>query len=417
MKCSLTLLLLFSFSQFLLFSQGPWTRCSNGLPSNQVLSMTRSGLYLFAGTDKGGVFRSADGGANWTSTPTHTSLTQQQAWSMASIDTFIFAGLRGGGVLRSSVNGSSWTVCNNGITKKIIQDLMVVNNKIYAASYGGGVYVSSDMGSSWTVLYNNAGLDDVKEYALASNSNMLFLGTAGVNTTMPDTGVAFRTPHNGQVWELINNGFIRNGAHLESVFSMDANDNLVFAGTDDVGIFRSTDQGTTWNPVGSYNGDIHAIKIAGTSVYYGTSYGGVYTSADQGLTWSANNSGLSFGGTTIPFLVKDFLVSGNTIYAATDIGVFRQTLPAGSVGLNKVAGEEQPAFSPNPFTEGTIVHLKGVTAPFVVSDALGRIVFSGTVPGQGTLVISKDQLGKPGVYFVTVMSPAKEERYRIMLSE
>lgn len=66
-------------------------------------------------------------------------------------------------------------------------------------------------------------------FLLAYNSKYLFAGTAGINKTMPDTGVAFVTPFGGDSWQTINNGFVRNGAHLEGVSAMCANDFVVFA--------------------------------------------------------------------------------------------------------------------------------------------------------------------------------------------
>ena len=306
-----------------------WTRCSNGLPSNQVLSLTHIGSTIYAGTDKGGVFQSTDLGQSWTALPTHNSLSQSQTWSLAAVDTFLFAGQRGGGVLKISEHGSSWTISNSGLTNKVLQDLIAKGDTLLTGTYGGGIFVSYDKATTWSSFHNNAGMDDRKIFSLTRNSTHWFTGTAGVNT-YPDTGVAFRFPLNSSSWELINTGFIRNGVHLEGVFSMDANDEVVFAGTDDVGIFRSTDLGANWTMVDN-TADVHAIKIVGNDVYYGTSYAGIRVSHDKGITWSTNNSGLVYNGQTLPYLVKDFLVMGNTIYAATDMGVFKQVLDGSAI--------------------------------------------------------------------------------------
>lgn len=307
-----------------------WTRCSNGLPAGkQVLSLATIGNTLIAGTDKGGVFKSSDQGLTWTSLPPHNNLTQTQTWSMAVIDTFIFCGQRGNGILKGSVNGSSWAVCNNGLTNKVLQDVLSKGDTLLTATYGGGIFISTDRANSWSKFDNNAGMNDGKIFSLTNNSSYYFTGTAGTDT-YPDTGVIYRHPVNGNRWDSINHGLGRNGVHLEGIFSMDANDQLAFAGTDDIGIFRSTDNGSNWTMVHK-TADVHSIKIVGNHVFYGTSYSGVYVSHDGGLTWQDNNSGLVYNGQTLAYLVKDFAVMGGYIYAATDMGVFKQPLPGADV--------------------------------------------------------------------------------------
>jgi len=334
---------LVTITLFLLFSvldsnaQKKWIRSSDGLPADTVLSLAKIGNVLFVGTENSGVYKSTDYGNNWIPMPTNNAFKNSSTWSMATIDTFLFAALRGGGILRTSINGTRWDTTNYGIGRgsKIIQDIISVGSTLYAATYGGGVLISTDSSKSWSVLYNHRGIDDRNVFSLAYNSKYLFAGTAGINKTMPDTGVAFVTPFGGDSWHTINNGFVRNGAHLEGVSAMCANDSVVYAGTDDVGIFRSTDNGQVWHqvPNSNLNGDVHSILIAGKHVYYGTLFGGIFSSDDNGISFSANNIGLNYQSTSIPYLVKDFVVLGDTIYAATTHGVYKQTLPTDAVGV------------------------------------------------------------------------------------
>ncbi|HMG15082.1 MAG TPA: hypothetical protein VK590_06530, partial [Saprospiraceae bacterium] len=169
-----------------------WERYSEGLDTYDVMSFTHVGSIIYAGTNKGGVFKSSDNGSNWASMPLHNTLKQTSTWCMASIDTFIFAGQRGGGILRTSVNGTAWTIKNTGLTNKIVQDLIAVDTILYVATYGGGIFYSTNLGNNWSVLYNNNGMEDHKIYALANNTNYLYAGSAGISS-LPDTGVAFRT--------------------------------------------------------------------------------------------------------------------------------------------------------------------------------------------------------------------------------
>ena len=346
------------------FAQG-WSRCSVGLPQDTaVLSLAKIGTMLFAGTEHAGVYKSTDGGLTWVTTNLYDPDRPTSIRSMTTIDTFLFAGQSSNGIVRTTLNGTTWTYINNGIPNsngnQSIFDILAVGDTLYAASYSGGVYISIDKGAQWTILHNNEGLNDLHTLSLAANADYLFVGTAGTNYTMPDTGVAFVTPlTNGDSWQVINNGLARNGAHLEAVSGLTAKDSLVFAGTDDVGIHRSADNGQTWVriPDTNLNGDIWSIIIVGQQVYYGTWYHGIFTSDDTGLTFSVNNAGLNHNGISIPDLVNDFVVLGPYIYAATSTGVYKQS-------LNQISGIPSSTLSykassvtvfPNPFFGHTIM--------------------------------------------------------------
>lgn len=357
----------------------PWVSCSSGMPDTvHVFSLAKSGSVLYAGTGRTGVFRSSDNGDSWGAMPTHPRLMNAETWGLAVIDTFIFAGQRGGGVLRIGINEAAWTDVSSGLASKIVQELHVAGKTLYVATMFGGAFKSEDFGNSWQEVFGGAGIDDKIVYSLASNSTTLFAGTAGVNTTMPDTGVCFRAPlTGGSTWERINSGFVRNGAHLEAVSGLAASDDYVFAGTDDVGIFRSTDNGSNWKQV-HVSGDVHAITISGNAIYYGTSWAGVFTSTDGGLTWLANYDGIRRGNSTMPDLVKDFLVVGKTIFTATNLGVFRQQLPEAPGGIENDANRD---FSirvfPQPTSDEITLEITLKTAATFNAtffDATGRVI-------------------------------------------
>lgn len=364
----------------------PWVSCSSGMPDTvHVFSLAKSGSVLYAGTGRTGVFRSSDNGDSWAVMPLHPRLMNAETWGLAVIDTFIFAGQRGGGILRIGVNEAAWTDVSSGLSSKIVQELHVAGKTLYAATMLGGAFKSDDFGDSWQEVFGGAGIDDKIVYSLASNSTTLFAGTAGVNTTMPDTGVCFRAPlTGGSAWERINSGFVRNGAHLEAVSGLAASDDYVFAGTDDVGIFRSTDNGSNWKQV-HVSGDVHAITISGSTVYYGTSWAGAFTSTDGGLTWLANYEGIRRGNSTMPDLVKDFLVVGKTIFTATNLGVFRQQLPEASGGIENDGNQEfSVRIFPQPVEDEITLEITlQAAASFsaMFCDATGRIIMqTGTIP-------------------------------------
>ena len=321
-----------------LLSAGTWQRVSMGMPdSTAVLSLAFNKGLLYAGTDKMGVYVSKDIGKTWTAMPFDSKIMQSQTWALACADTFLFAGQRGSGVFRISPNAKVWTRVVNGMKNRVVQDLAVLNDTLYVATYGGFIAVSTDYGENWSVDKSFGTIDDSLCYSLAYNSTYIFAGTAGRNWSA-DTGVVFRA-RRGKIEapEKINNGLEKNGVHWEGSFCMDANDTFAFVGTDDVGIFRTTDNGNQWQNVSKLGGDVHAVKIAENGyVYYGTSYGGIYSSSDNGSTWNVDNEGLSFAGKSLPYLVKDFILIDSFIYTATTCGVFRKVVPKGNTKEQKV---------------------------------------------------------------------------------
>jgi uncharacterized protein (TIGR03437 family) len=97
---------------------------------------------------------------------------------------------------------------------------------------------------------------------------------------------------------------------------------FILAGTDGDGIFRSTDNGTSWlSASGGLNTGVITSFVAmsgGQGILAGTAGGGAYRSTNNGVTWTLLSSGLTNGNVT------SLVNSIGTVYAGTDGGgVFR----------------------------------------------------------------------------------------------
>jgi len=133
---------------FKLATDGNWEACNSGLTDPFPSSIIKKGDYLFVGTYFGGVFRSADGGLNWT--PMNEGLEVKEVWSLGVAGDLLLAGT-GDGVYFSEDNGAFW--------KEAAMDVpMAVNKAIYSiqpfgarivAGSSGSVWVSGDNGQSW----------------------------------------------------------------------------------------------------------------------------------------------------------------------------------------------------------------------------------------------------------------------------
>ncbi len=106
--------------------------------------------------------------------------------------------------------------------------------------------------------------------------------------------------------------------------------NVLYAGVAELGVFKSTDGGTTWQPANSGIGNPGVSSLAidsntPSTLYAGTHGGGVYKSTDSGETWQPANEGLPVGvHNSALALVIDPLKPG-TVYAATNKGVYKST--------------------------------------------------------------------------------------------
>ena len=81
------------------------------------------------------------------------------------------------------------------------------------------------------------------------------------------------------------------------VIAFDSSGN-VFAANDNVqsdgGVFRSTDDGTTWRQTGLVHISVLSLAVDhGGTVYAGTGSEGIFKSTNQGTTWTQVNNGLT----------------------------------------------------------------------------------------------------------------------------
>jgi len=101
----------------------------------------------------------------------------------------------------------------------------------------------------------------------------------------------------------------------------------LFAGTSGGGVFLSTDDGTTWNPVdnGLTNNVVFALTsivngTGDTSLYAGTGGSGVFRSTDNGANWNAMNTGLPI------HYVAAFATSGTNLFVGGPVlGLYLST--------------------------------------------------------------------------------------------
>jgi photosystem II stability/assembly factor-like uncharacterized protein len=136
----------------------------------------------------------------------------------------LFAASMHGGIYKSTDNGTSWSAVNNGLTKKIFTPLLPIKMATYLQDQKARVFHSINDGESWLesqLPENFPGFSPKVSSLIINNAGWIYSRT--------DLGI-FRSSNNGASWQ--------NTASY-STTSLDVNANGdIFAGTEWEGIFR-----------------------------------------------------------------------------------------------------------------------------------------------------------------------------------
>jgi hypothetical protein len=185
-----------------------------------------------------------------------------------------------------------------GLTTQSVNSLALNGTTLFAGTYGNGVYSSTDSGNSWNHLINGLNTN-VLELAMSISGTTIFAGT--------DAGV-FRSSNNGTTWGtpgLVN----------YSIGSLVVSGITIYAGTTVNGLFKSINNGSTWTYLGLPSSNIGALAINGTTILVSTGFG-ISRSTDNGVSWTSVSS------TVFP---GSFAVIGTTFFAGSSNGVFKST--------------------------------------------------------------------------------------------
>ena len=131
------------------------------------------GKTIFAGTDGDGVLKSKDGGNSWSPSGLDNSTLEALVIDPKNAATLYAATSIQGGLYKSTDGGANWSTINDSLT----------NQYVYAGTsdqLAGGLFKSSDGGQNWISV--NRDLTNLNIRALALdpfNSARIYLGTFG----------------------------------------------------------------------------------------------------------------------------------------------------------------------------------------------------------------------------------------------
>ena len=243
-----------------------------------------------------GVLRSKDGGASWKVTT---------GWEVTEVLRIAVDPARPGrvfaatayGPIASTDGGETWGFRKNGLTRRFVGDICIDRTRgthLLLASETG-VLMSNDEGRHWrsTSLRGKDIRTIVQDPTVDS---MFWAGTENDGIWSSSDG--------GRTWLPANNGLAHRTVY--AIVGDAETPALMFAGTHGGGVYRSTDHGKNWQQCvhGLTNLDVHSMAVLHASpsiVFAGTLNGGLFQSVDRGETWTFNSQpeaqvwGLSIG--------------------------------------------------------------------------------------------------------------------------
>lgn len=226
---------------------GPWgwNRTSGWNPGTGRLSAfaihPANENIIYVGSPGGGIWKSVNGGANWTPlTDNNSSWMSVFALTIDPLNqNIVYAGMSGSvGIIKSTDAGTTWSAAGagpSGTVRKIL--IHPTNNSLVFATATNGIWRSVNAGASWTQVHSGS-KEDIE------------FKPDDVNIMYATGNDVYRSADNGVTWTLVTTaqGITNTGRTLVSVTP--ANPNYVYIAQASGSLFgrmyKSTDAGLTF---------------------------------------------------------------------------------------------------------------------------------------------------------------------------
>ena len=358
-----------------------------------------TGNTVYIGGAEGGVWKTTNGGTNWTPlTDSQSSLATGSIAVDPNNHLNVYVGLGeenfnldqyyGGGLLKSTNGGTSWTQIGTAyfggpessqeffggsyIGAIAIQPgagastpVLLAASEISSGSQGAnsGIWRSTDGGTTWARVLPTTADENSYGTSVIFVSNTTAYAAIGGIFGDSNSGVYMST-NAGQTWTAANGSsttVLPTGANVgritlvaapstvTTLYAAIASNVNVSSGL--AGMFKSTDGGTTWNPIttplgtggGGSTNDFcgsqcwydmpvavsptnASLLYAGGSYNYTAGNGGIYMSTNGGTSWSSVNPGtMSSEGQHPDFHAIAFAAGAGKLYVGNDGGMWSTT--------------------------------------------------------------------------------------------
>jgi len=286
------------------------------------------------------------------------------------------------GIFRSTDSGQTWTMAST-VANAYLSRSPASSSTIYAIS-STSAYRSTDGGASWSPP------GSIGDYVTVIVADPADANTAYAYNTWGST--LYKTTNGGLAW------YPNSLPSSPDIVSMvAASDGSLYVDTSGNGVYKSTDQGTSWAAVnsglGSLNGPPNGLAVSASNpkVLYKSVYGDViYNTMDGGASWTAAGSApVALGALAVsalnPSLV--YLVANSRIpavYVSPDGGA---TWTAAGTGLETASATQSVTQVVSDPTNGS--------AAYVLADVT-TAAFAAKINSTGSSLVYSTYLGGAG---------------------
>jgi len=303
-----------------------------GTEINAIAVDPTSPSTVYIGDSYGGLDISTNAGASWS----YNSKLGPVGVNALAVDpnngSILYVATPGNGIYKTTDAGASWTAVDSGLTNSQVNDVVVAPSSpttLYAAT-PSGVFTSTDSGSSWSAI--DSGLTDTDDQSVAVDpSNPSNLWAADIDN--PFQQLVYHSTNGGTSWTPDATGIPPAPSTLFAQFNVPliVTASTVFVGIEGSGLYSEPVSGSSWtsaaadmtDPDGLATANVYALAVdpaSATTMLAGTEDGGVFKTTNGASSWSAENSGL-FGNGIIA--LAGVPTNENMIYAATEfLGLF-----------------------------------------------------------------------------------------------
>ncbi|NOX18544.1 MAG: T9SS type A sorting domain-containing protein [Chlorobi bacterium] len=220
-------------------------------------------------------------------------------------------------------NISSWEELGPGNIGGRIKSILIRpsnSQEILIGSAGGGFWKSYNGGNSWRAVYDDMG--NISISCMTNIGDVVYAGTGegwvGSSDGLMGDGI-YKSTDFGETWTLLSSTAENPSFYCITDLETDPNGNIYAAtyamkysyggfSTDDGGLFRSTDGGTSWTDISPADTETNCrlggsiIPVSESVILYATLYdlssdgiiepGGIFRTINGGVSWTQLTNGL-----------------------------------------------------------------------------------------------------------------------------
>jgi photosystem II stability/assembly factor-like uncharacterized protein len=318
-----------------------WTECSQGLGNPIVNVITSIDDTTIVGTNTG-VFLSTDIGRSWQ--PESNGLTDYNIGSLFVDGDSLYAGLRDMSyppLFVSADRGRNWSSHdqNFGLDNMNIRAILRSHANLIACGEplgGYGIFTLTGTQPEWFESGVNIGPRTISFYGMINIGERLIAAT---------NNLTYISTNDGFTWTQSANGLDDSLQIVVSAIGSAGKITFIYCSTDsfktNLGIYSSTDYGLSWYPTSDTafpsRGKVTCFTSTGDTLFAATDSLGIFLTTDDGAHWINENLGLGDSN------VLSLAVQGNELLAGTaSSGVWRRPL-AEMIPSLRVASTNQPS--------------------------------------------------------------------------